>query len=89
MSTTGLDVRELGLRWASCSPRGKLAFHWKCMLAPPTIIDYIVVHELCHARHRDHTNAFWNEVDKVMPATENARSGFCYPSPLVTQVRHF
>lgn len=62
-----VDVRELGLRWASCSPSGNLAFHWKCMMAPQTIIDYIVVHELCHFHHRDHTDAFWNEVDKVMP----------------------
>lgn len=63
----GLDVRELGHRWASCSPNGKLAFHWKCMMAPQTIIDYIVAHELCHFHHLDHTDAFWNEVDKVMP----------------------
>ena len=61
------DVRELGNRWASCTATGKLAFHWKCMMAPQTIIDYIVVHELCHLHHRDHTDAFWNEVDKVMP----------------------
>jgi predicted metal-dependent hydrolase len=65
---TGINVRELGHRWASCSPAGRLAFHWKCMMAPPTIIDYIVVHELCHLHHLDHTDAFWNEVDKVMPA---------------------
>lgn len=62
-----IDVRELGNRWASCSPNGSLAFHWKCMMAPQTIIDYIVVHELCHFHHLDHTDAFWNEVDKVMP----------------------
>ncbi|OFZ71021.1 MAG: metal-dependent hydrolase, partial [Betaproteobacteria bacterium RBG_16_58_11] len=62
-----IDVRELGNRWASCSPNGNLAFHWKCMMAPQTIIDYIVVHELCHFHHLDHTDAFWNEVDKVMP----------------------
>ena len=37
------------------------------MMAPAKIIDYIVVHELCHLHHRDHTLAFWNEVDKVMP----------------------
>lgn len=60
-------VRDLGNRWASCSARGSLAFHWKCMMAPLTIIDYVVVHELCHFHHRDHTDAFWNEVDKVMP----------------------
>ncbi len=63
-----IDVRELGNRWASCSPNGNVAFHWKCMMAPQTIIDYIVVHELCHFHHLDHTDAFWNEVDKVMPA---------------------
>lgn len=62
-----IDVRELGRRWASCSPTGNLAFHWKCMMAPPKIIDYIVVHELCHMRHLDHSDAFWNEVDKIMP----------------------
>ena len=61
-----IDVRELGHRWASCSPKGNLAFHWKCMMAPPTIIDYIVVHELCHVYCMDHTQAFWNEIDKVM-----------------------
>ncbi|BFU92356.1 MAG: metal-dependent hydrolase [Nitrospira sp.] len=63
-----IDVRELGHRWASCSPKGNLAFHWKCMMASPTIIDYIVVHELCHFHHLNHTEAFWNEVDKVIPA---------------------
>jgi predicted metal-dependent hydrolase len=62
-----INVRELGSRWASCSPSGNLAFHWRCMMAPPKIIDYIVVHELCHMRHLDHSDAFWNEVDKVMP----------------------
>jgi predicted metal-dependent hydrolase len=61
-------VRELGNRWASCSPAGDIAFHWRCMMAPPTIIDYLVVHELCHFHYRDHTQAFWNEVDKVMPS---------------------
>lgn len=62
-----VDVRELSHRWASCSPKGNLAFHWKCMMAPPTIIDYIIVHELCHFHHLNHTEPFWNEVDKVLP----------------------
>lgn len=63
----GVSVRELGNRWASCSPTGTLAFHWKCLMAPPTIIDYLVVHELCHLHHRDHSDAYWNEVDKILP----------------------
>ena len=62
-----IRVKEMGYRWASCGHSGTLNFHWKCMMAPAKIIDYIVVHELCHFHHRNHTDAFWNEVDKVMP----------------------
>ncbi len=64
----GLAVKELGNRWGSCSASGVLAFHWKCMMAPLSIVDYIVVHELCHMRESDHSTAFWNEIDKVMPS---------------------
>ncbi len=60
-------VKDLQFKWASCSKSGKLVFHWKCMMAPLKIIDYIVVHELCHFHYRDHSAAFWNEVDKLMP----------------------
>lgn len=63
----GIAVKELGYRWASCTKDGKLAFHWKCMMASPKIVDYMVVHELCHLHQRNHSDAFWNEVDKVMP----------------------
>jgi predicted metal-dependent hydrolase len=60
-------VKELGYHWASCGAGSALNFHWKTLMAPQTVIDYIVVHELCHLRHRDHSDAFWNEVDKVLP----------------------
>ncbi|MBC8868958.1 MAG: M48 family metallopeptidase [Planctomycetes bacterium] len=60
-------IIELKNRWASCSAGGNLNFHWKCMMAPATVLDYIVVHELAHLIHANHTKAFWNEVDKVMP----------------------
>jgi hypothetical protein len=62
-----IKVRGLGYRWASCTRNSDLAFHWKCMMAPPKVLDYIILHELCHIHHRNHTDAFWNEVDKVMP----------------------
>lgn len=60
-------VKELGYHWASCGAGGTLNFHWKTLMAPQTVIDYIVVHELCHLHHRDHSDGFWNEVDKVLP----------------------
>jgi len=62
-----VHIKDIGFRWASCLKNGDLHFHWKCLMAPLTVIDYIVVHELCHLHHRDHSVAFWNEVDKVMP----------------------
>ena len=69
MGVESKDIRVIDLknRWASCSSGGTLNFHWKCMMAPPTILDYIAVHELAHLSYPNHTEAFWNEVDKVMP----------------------
>jgi len=67
VSAGEVQIRDLGYRWGSCLKNGDLHFHWKCLMAPLTIIDYIVVHELCHLHHRDHSDAFWNEVDKVLP----------------------
>jgi hypothetical protein len=65
--TLEVEPRKPRIRWALCSPGGKFAFHWKRMMAPQTIIDYVVVHELCHFDQRDHMDPFWNDVDKVMP----------------------
>lgn len=67
VKASGIKVKDMGYRWASCGRTGMLNFHWKCMMAPTKIIDYIVVHELCHFYHRNHSDAYWNEVDKVMP----------------------
>ena len=62
-----IRVIELKNRWASCSGKETLNFHWKCTMAPLTILDYIIVHELVHLKYPNHTKVFWNEVDKVMP----------------------
>ncbi|MCF7990492.1 MAG: M48 family metallopeptidase [Thiohalocapsa sp.] len=67
VEAAAVKVKDMGYRWASCGRSGVLNFHWKSMMAPARIIDYIAVHELCHLHHRDHSDAFWNEVDKVMP----------------------
>jgi len=62
-----VKVMELQNRWASCTSSGKIHFHWKCMMAPIDVLHYIVVHELVHLTHSNHTAAFWNDVDKVLP----------------------
>jgi predicted metal-dependent hydrolase len=63
----GLRVLDLKSRWASCAKAGVLNFHWKCMMAPLRILDYIVVHELAHLLHPTHSRAFWSEIDKLIP----------------------
>ena len=65
-----VKVMELQHRWASCSNKGNLSFHWKCAMAPIDVLNYIVAHELVHLIHPNHTPAFWNDLDKVMPNYE-------------------
>ena len=62
-----IKVMELQNRWASCMANGNVNFHWKCAMAPIDVLHYIVVHELAHLIHNNHTKAFWNEVDKILP----------------------
>jgi len=60
-------VRDLGYRWGSCGKEGKLYFHWKAILLPPRIVEYIVVHELVHLHEDHHTPEFWRRVERAMP----------------------
>ncbi len=62
-----VKIMELQHRWASCSTKGNLSFNWKCAMAPIDVLNYIVAHELVHLIHQNHTNAFWNELDKIIP----------------------
>ncbi len=63
-----IKIMELQNRWASCTAKGNVNFHWKCAMAPVDVLNYIVAHELTHLLHPNHTSAFWNELDKIMPS---------------------
>lgn len=62
-----ITLRQQKTRWGSCSANGNLNFNWLLILAPPEVLDYVVVHELCHRRQMNHSQAFWNEVSAVLP----------------------
>ncbi|MEY8339201.1 SprT family zinc-dependent metalloprotease [Lachnospiraceae bacterium 62-35] len=62
-----ITIRAAKHRWGSCSSKGNLNFHWKLVLMPPEVLDYVVVHELAHRKQMNHSVLFWQEVEKVIP----------------------
>lgn len=67
-----ITIRNQKTRWGSCSAKGGLNFNCLLMKMPPEIIDYVIVHELCHRKQMNHSKAFWNEVAYVLPNYKNS-----------------
>ncbi len=66
-SYSRITIRDQKTRWGSCSSTGTLSFNYRLMFAPPRVLDYVVIHELCHLTHMNHSREFWNLVASVMP----------------------
>lgn len=62
-----IKVKSLKQRWGSCTRKGVINFNWRIIIAPISIVDYVVAHELCHRIHHDHSKAFWRLFECVMP----------------------
>jgi predicted metal-dependent hydrolase len=67
VTPTTVGIKTFKSRWGSCNIKGEILFNWKAIMAPHRIVDYIVVHELCHLKHHDHSPAFWKSVERVVP----------------------
>lgn len=64
---TRITIREQQTRWGSCSQKGGLNFNWKLINAPQEVLEYVVVHELCHLCYMNHQAPFWHLVEELMP----------------------
>jgi predicted metal-dependent hydrolase len=62
-----VGIRDPKTRWGSCSSRANLSFSWRLLLAPPEVLEYVVIHELLHLREPNHTKAFWRLVEAARP----------------------
>ena len=60
-------LKDQSSRWGSCSSQKNLNFNWRLIMAPPEVLDYVVIHELAHLRHMDHSMKFWDLVEKFSP----------------------
>jgi hypothetical protein len=69
-----IAVRDQKTRWASCSSKKSLSFNLRCSMLPPELLDYVVIHELCHLLQMDHSKKFWNEVEKIIPEYAKQRT---------------
>ncbi|MGY8985839.1 MAG: M48 family metallopeptidase [Sphingomonadales bacterium] len=64
---TSIKVRNFKSQWGSCSVHGELKFNWRLIMAPPMVLDYVVVHEIAHIKHHNHSPKYWAHVEAIMP----------------------
>ena len=68
-----ITLRDQRSRWGSCSSKGTLSFNWRLVLAPHDVLDYVVVHEICHLVELNHSPRFWRLVAKRRPGYADAK----------------
>ena len=66
-------IRDQAKRWGSCSRKGELRFNWRVILAPLPLVDYVVAHEVCHLKLKNHSAAFWRLLRRLLPDYERRR----------------
>lgn len=73
LSYKGINLKKVSSIWGSCSWQNNLNFNRKLVMAPHEIVDYVVIHEVCHMIHRNHSSHFWGEVCKLDPKFRDHR----------------
>lgn len=69
-----ITIREQKTRWGSCSAKGNINLNWKLIMAPLEVLEYVVIHELCHMKEMNHSKKFWNLVENIFPQHKKYRA---------------
>ena len=68
-----VSVRSQRSRWGSCSATGRISLNWRLIQFPDSVVEYVLLHELAHLRHMNHSRQFWSEVARLCPDYRTAR----------------
>ncbi len=79
-------IRNQEKRWGSCSYSAALRFNWKVIMAPLSVLDYVIVHELCHLLIKNHSDKFWNKLSSIVPDYKKKRQWLRENSYLLTEL---
>ena len=74
-SYNGYTLSNARSKWASCTADNRLSFNWRIACLPPVLIDYLIIHELCHTVHHNHSAAYWGLVESHLPEYKKLRKG--------------
>lgn len=70
----GIRIKRMKTRWGSCGPANDINLNWVLAFAPPSVLEYVVVHEICHIRHRNHSRDYWALVSQHLPGWPQERA---------------
>ena len=73
VNPTEIRVKQYKSRWGSCNSKGVISYNWRIIMSPESIVDYLVIHELCHMIHANHSTDYWNLVGMVLPDYKSRR----------------
>jgi len=79
-----LKISNAKTNWGSCGPKNSLNFNWRLIMAPESVVDYVIIHELMHILEKNHSAKFWNKVAVVMPEYKTARKWLRENSKVLT-----
>jgi len=80
----GLTVKSLASQWGSCTKDGDLNFNWRIIMAPLRLVDYVVIHELCHLTYHDHSKEFWQLLERYLPECKELKEELRRTGALLT-----